>query len=340
MYLEYMRFGIKDVYNWIHRQYELSPYSISQPSLLDPSNTTMPNLIVLVSCDSNPHTFETVLDYYFEYGPKDQTLVCLMHEIGNFWYVDGPIRRWAHAGRLRFMALSSHTAHTLREHASNFGEIYKGVRIDVFPPVFPAPFDSTPPPINISFAIQGNVDHVRRDYFKTFLDLERIIDKLPESIVSRIQLVLVGDGGLEIPTKVTPYVSLNFALDYIPYYKLLHQSFALIPAFGNEEYYTMKASSSVPASFIANSAIVADHRLLETYGYLTAESTWPMKSEAENEMNAIYEILTQYFDDNGTEKSSWKSVVEEKRRAVRERSLELMERNARLMWDIIRKEDS
>lgn len=338
MYLEEPRFRIEDVYMWIHRHYEFSPYSISRPSLLDPSNTTMPKLIVLVTCEVDIHTANTVIDYYFEHGPKDQTLLCVMHHTLEFESVEERVRRWAHAGRLRFISLSSHTAHSLRKEANNFEEVYKRVRIDAFPPVFPVPLDPTPPPTNLSIAIQGNFESSRRDYVKTLQDFERILDELPESIVSRIRLALVGhNGDVEVPTKVAPYVSLNDALDYLPYYNLLHQSFVLIPALADEDYYTLKASSSVPASFIANSAILASQRLLETYSYLTADSTWPMNSEAETEMNAIYEILTQHFDDDGMERGNWNSVLEEKRKAVGKRSIELTESNVRLMRDIILK---
>jgi hypothetical protein len=135
-----------------------------------------------------------------------------------------------------------------------------------------------------------------------------------------------------------PYVSVNFSLDFIPYYNLLHGSFALIPAFADEGYYTTKASSSVPASLIANTPIVASQALLESYGYMSHDAIW--KHTGESEMTAIYELLRLHFDDHGIEKSSWKVALEERRRSVKKRALELMAQNSRLMRTMIMKQGS
>ena len=168
-----------------------------------------------------------------------------------------------------------------------------------------------------------------------------MIDELPQPIVSRIQFILAGNGKeVGVPGKVMPYVSVNFSLDFIPYYNLLHESFALIPAFADERYYKTKASSSVATSFIANAPILGSKRLLESYGYLSKESMWEEEHAGESEMTAVYELLRKHFDDNGHEKDSWKTVVKLKKQAVKKRALELMADNAGLMREIILKEGS
>ena len=163
-----------------------------------------------------------------------------------------------------------------------------------------------------------------------------MMDELPQPIISRMRFILAGNGKeLGIPAKIMPYVSVNFSLDFIPYYNLLHESFALIPAFADDDYYTTKASSSIPASFIANTPILGSQQLLESYGYLSRDSMWYEEKSGESEIEAVYELLRMHFDDNGQEKSSWKRIVKAKRQAVKNRALELMEGNARLMRQIV-----
>ena len=343
MYLALPRFGIENVYSWLRRRYKLSPYSISPPNEFQSDHTSSPNIIVLVTCEHDVFTADTALHYYFEHGSKHQMIVCVMHHVDRFRNVEERLRRWARAGRLRIITLSTHTADELRKEVNNFQQdIYKGVAIDVFPPVFPAPLEPNPSPTDrISIAIQGNFEDTRREYLKTLLEFERMIDELPQPIVSRIQFILAGNGKeVGIPAKVMPYVSVNFSLDFIPYYNLLHESFALIPAFADESYYKTKASSSVATSFIANTPILGSQRLLESYGYLSKESIWEEEHVEESEMAAVYELLRKHFDDNGHEKNSWKTVVKSKKQAVKKRALELMADNAGLMREIILKEGS
>lgn len=342
MYLAMPRFGIENVYAWIRRRYKLSPYSISQPFLFHANDSITPDTIVLATCEHDVFAVDRALQYYFEHGSKQETLVCVMHHVDGFKSVEQHVRRWARAGRLRFLTLSTQTAKELRKEVDQFEQPYSGVAIDVFPPVFPAPLDPNPPQSDkLSIAIQGNFEDTRRDYLRTLLSFERMIEELPEPIVSRLHFTLAGTGKkVGVPAKVMPYVSVNFSLDYIPYYNLLHESFALIPAFADEAYYTTKASSSVAASLIANAPILGSQRLLDSYAYLTRGSMWHMDGAEEGEMNAVYELLRQHFDDDGRERSSWKATVNEKRQAAKTRVLELMKENVRLMRDIVLKQGS
>jgi hypothetical protein len=341
MYLALPRFGIENVYAWIRRRYKLSPYSVSPLFLFQSKEIASPDVIVLTTCEHDVFATDTALDHHFETGSQRQSLVCVLHHVDRFKAIEPRLRRWARTNRLRFITLSSHTTQALRNELTRH-DIYNSVHIDEFPPIFPAPLDPNPPPTDrLSIAIQGNFEDSRRDYLKTLLQFERMMEELPEPIVSRMQFILAGHGKeVGIPGKIMPYVSVNFSLDFIPYYNLLHESFALIPAFADEGYYKTKASSSVAASFIANTPILGSDRLLQSYGYLSRDSMWHEEDVAESEMTAIYELLRRHFDDNGMEKSSWKEAVREKKQALKTRALELMEKNARLMRQIILKEGS
>ena len=115
---------------------------------------------------------------------------------------------------------------------------------------------------------------------------------------------------------------------------------AALPAFADEGYYTSKASSSVPASLIANVPIIGSQNLLDNYGYLTDSAMWLEQEAGESEMNAVYELLRRHFDDRGHERHSWRSTLQAKRRATRERALELMENNRQLIRAIVEKKGS
>jgi len=337
MYLARTRFGIQSVYSWIQQHHNLSSYSISSPDQFQPNDTITPapDVIVLTTCEVDIHTLAETLRYHFEHG--SQTLVCVIHHADRFGSVDERIRPWAGAERLRIITLAKHTAIELRKQIDEKfdGDLYESVSIDVLPPVFQAPLD--PPRSDyLSIAIQGNLDPDRRSYNQTFKDFERLIDRLPDPLRSRMCLIIVGSGhNIDIPEKLQPYISQNKALDYIPYYNLLHESFALIPAFADEDYYKTKASSSIPAGFIANVPIMGSRRLSDAYGYLSQDSMWLMGDAKMSEMETISEILNMHFDDKGMEKDSWASVVEGNRQAVKSRAEELMRENRRLMRDIV-----
>jgi hypothetical protein len=338
MYLGSPRFGIENVYAWIKRRYRLSPYDISRPYDLRPDSSTSPDVIILATCEHDVYAVDTALHYYYANGLKTQNLLCVMHHVDRFNAVEEHVRRWARAGRLQFITLSPHTTKALREETRKYDpNLYDKVKIDTFPPVFPAPLTPNPAPSDrLTIAIQGTFQDSRRDYLQTLLDFERMIDELPAPIVSRLQFVLAGHGKqVGVPAKILPYVSVNFSLDYISYYNLLHEAFALIPAFADEGYYALKASSSVPASFIANTPLLGSKRLVESYGYLSESSIWPIEVGEGGEIHAVYEILRGHFDDNGLELSSWKTAIDEKRRAVRKRALELMGENTKLMQEIV-----
>ena len=54
-----------------------------------------------------------------------------------------------------------------------------------------------------------------------------------------------------------------------PYYWTLTQAEALLAAFASDSYYTDKSSSSVAASLLCATPMIADQKLLDSYSYLT-----------------------------------------------------------------------
>ena len=344
MYLALPRFRIENVYEWLRRRYKLSTYSISPLyALHSHDDLRLPNAIILVTCEHDLYSADTMLQYYFDHGSQEHLLICVIHHVDRFLAIEERLRRWARTNRLHLLTLSTHTTNELlKELEGHHNGLYLQTSVDTFPPIFPVPLNAAAPETDrLAVVLQGNFDDSRRSYLKTLLEFERMVDELPPPIASRLELILAGNGKeVGIPAKIMPYVSVNFSLEYIPYYNLLHQSFALVPAFADESYYTSKASSSVPASLIANVPIMGSQKLLDKYGYLTSESIWLEDVAGESEMSGVYELLRRHFDDHGHERRSWRWALEEKRQGVRKRALELMVENGRLMRAIVGKEGS
>ena len=328
MFLTRPRFGIEEVYSWMQLTHELSPVSIQDASQFGAIDRAMPDLIISVTSEFDTVGQHNTLQYYLEHGPKHLTLLCVSHHPDRFSLFEESVRPWAQAGRLRYLALSTHTALNLREEFNKF-QYYGDVPIDVLPPIFPVPLETSSTG-NISISLQGNFDPDRRDYRKTFEDLDHFVLQLPEPLTSRFQLTLLGSGNSmpDVPERVRPYISIKSHLDYIPYYQQLHESFALIPAFADDDYYTTKASSTIPAAFIGNVPILSSQRLSDAYTYMSHESMWLTKGE-ESEISTVRDILSAHFDEFGKELGSWEVAVERKRRMVQSRASEMMEGNVK-----------
>jgi len=342
MYLALPRFRIENVYEWLRRRYKLSTYSISPlHALHSHNNLRLPDAIILVTCEHDLFGADTMLQYYFDHGSQEHPLVCVIHHVDRFRAIEERLRRWARTNRLHLLTLSTHTTNELlTELAGHQNGLYLQTQVDTFPPIFPAPLNAAAATETdrLAVVVQGNFDDSRRSYLKLLLEFERMVEELPPPIASRLELILAGNGKeVGIPAKIMPYVSVNFSLEYIPYYNLLHQSFALVPAFADEGYYTSKASSSVPASLIANVPIMGSQKLLDKYGYLTSESMWLEDAAGESEIIGIYELLRRHFDDHGHERRSWRWALENKRQGARKRALELIVKNKRLMRAILGK---
>lgn len=52
------------------------------------------------------------------------------------------------------------------------------------------------------------------------------------------------------------------------YYRIVKDSFGVLPAFASDIYYTKKASSSVATALICGTPLIADQKMLSSYPYL------------------------------------------------------------------------
>lgn len=146
----------------------------------------------------------------------------------------------------------------------------------------------------VAFAIQGGVN-AARNYTRIISYLDDLVHSNSTSHVqNNVSLHIIGSGSEEskptVPDSISDHIFFDQGLDYIDYYAYLSRKSALIPAFGEEEFLTVKSSSSVPASLIAGVPLVATRDILRSYSYLTAEDVY-LQEDHETELDVIERIV-------------------------------------------------
>ena len=175
------------------------------------------------------------------------------------------------------------------------------------------------------FCVQGKLDPSRRSYDSLFSDLAARRETL---LASDFSLVLQGKMGgrkgtdvLEIPSDLEEdgLVRRYTALPFQEFYEVLHSCLAIMPAFASEAYYLHKGSSSVAASFIAGTPLIATPRTLAAYSFLDASAVFlvPEGTRDVDAMEAVMELPSE--------------VIEAKLAAMRALRYQLYERNFALL---------
>ncbi|THY24422.1 hypothetical protein D6D01_05469 [Aureobasidium pullulans] len=261
-------------------------------------HTTIPDFLVLTTCELALRQAPKRLEALLEQGKT--RLICIVHH-SDHWAEEqrkSDIRPWVDAGMIDFWTLSPHTAtflsNTIAAWDSNDSQPWDNPPsppIRVFVPIFPvvAPNITTSEKAmqGLSFAMQGDYDPHRRDYKHIF---ERLGNFLAEA-ERNVSMHLLGQGNRpEVPQNVKAHVFFDQGLSYTDFYALLSKVSAVLPGFASPEYLDRKASSSVPASLIAGTPLVADRRLLEAYAYVEEESVW-LQEDGENEFDVVGRML-------------------------------------------------
>lgn len=113
-----------------------------------------------------------------------------------------------------------------------------------------------------------------------------------------LNLRLVGSGPYRpvVPAELKSSVYFDANLNYTEFYKVLSHTTALIPGFADQDYFTTKASSSVPASLIAGSPLIATRKLLDAYTYLEERCVW-LQGGGESEFDVLSRIIRLSFEE-------------------------------------------
>lgn len=254
----------------------------------------IPDIVLGTTCEFDIRRLKSQFNEMLDGGSY---LFCTVHH-GDRWHKDSyyhfytEIIPWIEAKRVTFVFLSGHTKRFMEDTVVNsWAPQHQWVKENfrVLVPVFPVPVQNKK---ELSFSLQGNYESERRDYKSIFTQFESFGKKNPKNErLQKLRMHLIGHGKHPpVPESIVSRVEFNEGLEFAEFYKILSDSFALLPAFANDEYYDRKASSSVPASLIAGTPIVGKKRLLQTYDYLTEDSIW-LQNDKEPDLDVVERIL-------------------------------------------------
>ncbi|KAG2488894.1 hypothetical protein HYH03_012524 [Edaphochlamys debaryana] len=146
------------------------------------------------------------------------------------------------------------------------------------------------------FAVQGTM---RRWSTKHGSGLIRNFPALWEQLKAKgstaaVNITVLGRGKLEdlaIPPGIRPRVRYLSMLPYPAYWQEIHQSWALIPAFGSPTYLTTRLTSTVLASLTTGTPLVATRQFLKVYSFLGEEHVF-VQEDGEDEMDTMIRVMT------------------------------------------------
>jgi hypothetical protein len=271
-----------------------------------------PDIVVSTTCgndfEQSPNEVSALkLDYARLLEHHNTHLICVMHQSNHFldgfgFEVKSILKPWILAGRLDVVTLSPHVGEYFLENVYPlFWDDMDGkmpVMRD-FVPVFPVSTSGPAEDNTLKLAIQGSFDHGHNytSIFARFAEVKAEWEAVGQAEdAARVQLHIIGSGARpEVPDDVAGQILFHENLDYGEYYDILSTMDAILPAFAEEnwagnDYYRNIASSTIPASLIADVPLVADFKLMDAYSYLRLDMVW-YRDDSEHEIDAAFRIL-------------------------------------------------
>ncbi|KIV98811.1 uncharacterized protein PV09_09425 [Verruconis gallopava] len=293
LYLERPRYGLLDV---------LKSFNLSSPIVAVNSTSEFgargpkPQILVSTTCEVDPLRLDAQFKSLLE--ERKTFLYCVVHHADR-WHGsenDVALQPWVREGLVDFIALSEHTANYFREHAVSEPTLRASTVLKVLPPVFPLVFPHKAKALSdsrLEIVVQGSYETTRRDYQGVFSTLSDLLGQRDDNrhLDRNLTLHLVGHGEHPtIPEQLNEHVFFDEKLNYIPFYSLISDSAALLPAFAGSEYLDRQASSSIAASLIGGTPVVVDRAMLDAYSYLDEGAVW-VREEGESEMDVVTKLL-------------------------------------------------
>lgn len=295
------RFGAFDMFEALHVPIAL-PQPVGKEEQFPYIFENSPDFIVATSCG-----YDSFEEYERLLNETNTHIFCVVHHSDKwsdwmFGYYERRLSAWVAADRIDFVTLSQHVTNSLADALLNWKVVkhdnhYPPIR--TFPPVFtvhtaPAAEEKAD---NIHFALQGNYQAERRNFTQVFQELSLAKDQIAQgkdgvSKSTELTLHLVGSGSPkpEVPDNIKDMVVFDENLNYTDFYNVLSGMTAILPAFADDDYFVHKASSSVPASIISGSPIVATRRMLDMYSYLDEDAVW-LQGQDETDFEAVWDIV-------------------------------------------------
>ena len=302
------------------------PVPVSQPpAMLLAGGAAKLDFLVLTTCEYDRIKLASQLETLLKEGKTH--LLCVVHHADHWANEDHEnfMAPWIEKGLVDFITLSQHTAKFLQETGTSAWKTKAPIR--PFAPVFPVNLPKLPKAVDadkeeLGFGLQGLYESTRRNYETIFSHLQKFIDSRSSERDENVNVTLhlLGKGTHpEVPSDLSSHVSFDESLDYDQYYSILSRTFALLPAFANDQYLDRKASSTVPAGLIGGTPLVATKEILAAYSYLPEDAVY-LQEKGETEFDVIGRVLK----DGGKHRIA-------KMQTVRNKCAELVESNSRLV---------
>jgi len=299
LYLLRNRFGLPELiesFTLSSKQKPKIKSSFEFPKLYDDSS--IPHILVSTTCEADLLGLEQSIDAIL--GHNGTHLFCVVHN-GDIWVKDQKLqlqtREWIEQERITFVTLSPHTGKYFVSEAVENWPLRDKVVVRHLVPVYPVPREGTLDDLvengELAFAIQGDYDAKRRDYASVFSQLAEFLSSpdLDQPKASKISLHVLGHGSAPlVPETIRDHVFFDSDLEYLDYYALLSRTVALLPAFATDDYLYRKASSSIPASLMGGTPLVANQYILDAYTYLPKEVVW-FRAENQTDMEVVRSVI-------------------------------------------------
>ena len=327
LFFENSRWGMPELLKTFQLNASLPKYVYHNINALDVAE---PDIIVSTTCEYDIRNLNGRLDALFKKRKTYIFCTAHYANEWNYRHewLEPSLTKWIEAGLMTILTLSPHVQKGFHKPGWGLSE-WDGLHesstatqaklenkesslarraipwppIEVFVPIFPIP-DSRKEDAgsesgqktkdNVALAIQGGVNAAR--------NYTRIINYLEDLVHSNsttherndVSLHIMGSGSEDskpiVPASISDHIFFDQDLDYIDYYTYLSKKSALIPAFAEKEFLTVKSSSSVPASVIAGIPLVATREILQSYSYLTAEDVYVQEAH-ESELEVIERVV-------------------------------------------------
>lgn len=327
LYQHAQRYGIKSILDKFELSYPLADFAPFQ-QLMAHEDVPEPHILVSTTCELDSIQLKEQFDTLLARG--NTYLFCVVHHADRWNGTEQQrnIMPWVKKGMVDMVSLSEHTAKFLEKEAIPYWNVPAGVNVTIrtIVPVFPVESNNARGANeDLSFALQGDYDPLRRDYNRIFEHLESFLaakkERTPEtspnvkSSEPNITLHLIGHNTAgwrpPVPEPLQANVVFDDSVDYPVFYGILSRTFALLPAFASDTYYDRKASSSVPASLISGTPLIATRRMLETYNYLREEDIW-LQNDTESDFDVVGRVLAL----GPKERQAKKDKVVQRRNAI------------------------
>ncbi|EXK77727.1 hypothetical protein FOQG_17582 [Fusarium oxysporum f. sp. raphani 54005] len=294
IFLADQRFGIDSIYGLIPgaNKRKLVTDNEFRPQYLDSETAAEPDIVLSVTSEYDLIDAKLKPTFAHLLHNTSSILFATVHH-GNEWKEDRrfqAVKPWIEAKRLRFITLSDHVTNYMTDIVKHWAakmEVHN-VPISTFPPVFSIPTAPAKNEATLRFAMQGDLIVNRRpnrDYegtFKRFIKLN--------SDCQAIELHVVGNGDLpKLPDEAKDRIKFHRGLPYPEFYDVLHSATAMLPAFASHEYVESKASSTIAASLIVGSPLIAGDDLLNAYRFLSRDDVY-YREEGEDEIDVVERI--------------------------------------------------